>query len=480
MLDLFASVASATGKPLGRRTALARDVTYQPRRPRALLRLRLGKPAWLFGGLIALNAAVFIYHGDPRSRVPSPPDKLPKAGAMAPRAMTGADAGAATFDPSAGIRTPGPVQKVATVGLRQGQTVAQALGGVGVGGPEATAAIASLRQLVDFRRLRPGHTLRARLGGDGGLLSLDVRRGPADQVRAEKQDGGWRAAKVDIPVASVTTVVRGTVQSSLWDAMEAVGEDPRFAIDVAEIFAWDIDFYSDLREGDTFSVVVEKRYADGKFVEYGPISAARFVNEGGTHEAFSHPSPGSDGAALSYYDADGQSLRKQLLKSPLKYGHVTSGFGMRVHPILGYGRAHNGIDYGCPIGTPVQSVGDGRVLRAGWVDGYGNFVEVRHANGWVSEFGHLSRILVRSGQRISQKDVIALTGSTGLSTGPHLHYGLRLNGGFVDPSRQKFERGQPLSGDEKRRFSDGIARLRGELDDGRIAHGGVASEAEEG
>lgn len=456
---------------------LARDVTYQPRRPTERARLRLSKRAWLVLALLAVNVAVFVHYGDPRSRLPPPRnDRGPRAGAVAPRGARAAADGTWTYDTAAGVRTPGPVQKVTTVGLRQGQTVAQALSVIGVAAPELTAALESLRNVVDFRRLRPGQTLRARQDGEGGLLSLDVRRGPADQVRTEKQDGEWRAAKVDIPITTITTVVRGEVQSSLWDALVAAGEDPRFAIDVAEIFAWDIDFYSDLRPGDTFAVAVEKRYADGKLVEYGPISAARFINDGVTHEAFLHASSGS---ARSYYDADGQSLRKQLLKSPLKYGQVTSGFGMRVHPVLGYSRAHNGIDFGCPGGTPVQTVGDGRVQRAGWVDGYGNYVEVRHANGWVSEYGHLSRVLVRPGQHVAQKDVVALSGSTGLSTGPHLHYGLRLNGTFVDPSRQKFERGQPLAGEERKAFIDEVQKLRAELDDRRIA-GRAPAEAEEG
>lgn len=455
---------------------MARDVTYQPRRPSERPRLRLSKRAWLVLTLLAINVAVFVHYGDPRSRLPPPrSDKPPRAGAVAPRGARTAADGTWTFDPAAGARTPGPVQKVTTVGLRPGQTVAQALSVLNVATPELAAALASLRDVVDFRRLRPGHTLRARQDGDGGLLSLDVRRGPADQVRTEKQQGEWRAAKVDIPITTVTTVVRGEVRSSLWDAMVAAGEDPRFAIDVAEIFAWDLDFYSDLRPGDSFAVAVEKRYAEGKFVEYGPVSAARFINDGVTHEAFLHAAAGSH----SYYDADGQSLRKQLLKSPLKYGQVTSGFGMRVHPVLGYGRAHNGIDFGCPHGTPVQTVGDGRVQRAGWVDGYGNFVEVRHANGWTSEYGHLSRVLVHPGQRVSQKDVVALSGSSGLSTGPHLHYGLRQGGTFVDPSRQKFERGQPLVGDLRKAFLEEVQKLRTELDDQRIA-GRVPAEAEEG
>ena len=460
---------------------MTHDVTYQPRRPPERAPFHLSKRTWLFLGLLAINAAVFIYYGDPRTRLPPPQaDKAAKPSPTPARsARTGAD-GSAALDPTAGIRTPGPVQKVTTVGLRPGQNVAQALLGAGIAAPEVTAAVASLSSLVDFRRLKPGHELRARLDAGGSLLSLDVRRGPADQIRTEKQDSAWRAARLDIPVNTVRTVVRGQVQSSLWEAMEQSGEDPRLAIDVADIFAWDIDFYTDLHPGDSFVIVVDKCYVEGKFVSYGPIAAARFVTDGTRHEAFLHHGQGSAAAIASYFDADGQSLRKQLLKSPLKYGHITSGFGMRVHPILGYSRAHNGIDYGAPVGTQVWAVGDGRVTKAGWVDGYGNYVELHHANGWESEYGHLSRILVHTGQRIGQKDVIALSGSTGLSTGPHLHYGLKLNGHFVDPSRQKFERAKPLDGEEKQRFDEEVRRLRGELDDGRIAHWRLPGEAQKG
>jgi murein DD-endopeptidase MepM/ murein hydrolase activator NlpD len=460
---------------------LARDVTYQPRTSPDRPRFRLSRRSWIFIALVAVNVAVVVYYGDPRRRLPPPRnDKPAKVGTLAPRAPQAAPDGTWTPDPTAGTRTPGPVQKVTTVGLRPGQTVAQALTGAGLAPTDVSAAITSLRDIVDFRRLRPGHTLRARQDGDGALLSLDVRRGPAEQYRAEKAEGAWRAARVDIQITTVATLVRGEVRSSLWEAMEASGEDPRLAIDVAEIFAWDIDFYSDLRPGDSFVVAVEKRYVDGKFLEYGAISAGRFVNDGVKHEAFAHATKSPDGQVLSYYDADGQSLRKQLLKSPLKYGHVTSGFGMRVHPILGYSRAHNGIDYGCPPGTPVQSVGDGRVTRAGWVEGYGNYLEIRHANGWASEYAHLSRVLVRPGQRVSQKDVVALTGNSGLSTGPHLHYGLKLNGAFANPASQKFERGQPLAGEEKARFLEEVTRLRAQLDDGRVASSPIADPTQEG
>lgn len=445
---------------------MPRDVTYQPRNPGDRVRIRSSKRAWLFIGLLAVNAAVFIYHGDPRDRLPAPDAGKPRKAAVVPeRGSELALDGTWVYDPTAGLRSPGPVHEVKTVGLRSGQTVAQALLGAGVAMGDINAAIESARGLVDFRRLRPGDTFRARLGAEGGLLALDIRRGPADQVRAELRDGVWHAAKLDIPIDTVTALVHGEVESSLWDAMEATGEDPRLAIEVAEIFAWDVDFYSDVHPGDTFTVLIDKRYANGKLVDYGPIYAARFMSSGESHEAFRHES----GATSAYYDANGKSLRKQLLKSPLKYGHVTSGFGRRVHPVLGYSRAHNGIDYRAPIGTPVLAVGDGRVVRAGRLGGYGNYVQLRHANGWVSEYAHLSRILVRTGQRISQKDVIALSGNTGLSTGPHVHYGLTYHGKIVNPASQKFDRGEPLEGAAKEGFLAEVERLRGALEPAQIA-----------
>ncbi len=444
---------------------MTHDVTFQPRRAPKTRRWRVRGGLLIFLGLLGANLGVFIHYGDPRAHLPAPQvvssEPAPEVEAPAP--------------PPVEVAVPAP--KETRLSVARGQTVAQALFALGVPVQDSERALASLQGLVDFRRLPAGHMLAVTQAQDGALSAVQIERSVVDKVRAERDGETWRALRVEVPVTSAAVIVRGEIETSLWEAMVTAGEDPRLAVDIAEIFAWDIDFYSDVQKGDSFAVKVEKRYVDGQLVSYGAIFAARFVCGGTRHEAFAHV---PEGGAVSYYDGDGKSLRKQLLKSPLKFGNVTSSFGMRRHPILGYSRAHNGIDYGVPTGTPVWAVGDARVLTAGWRNGYGKYVELRHTNGWVSEYGHLSRVLVRAGQKVSQKDVIARTGSTGLSTGPHLHYGLKHHGKFVNPAAQKFARGAELLGEERRRFLEGARRLQAELDDGRVAGMGSAEATSSG
>ncbi|MBC7793978.1 MAG: M23 family metallopeptidase, partial [Clostridia bacterium] len=189
--------------------------------------------------------------------------------------------------------------------------------------------------------------------------------------------------------------------------------------------------------------------------------------DGDLHRAFYFKAKNGTG----YFADNGESCRKILLKMPLQYGRMTSGFGSRHHPVLGYTRTHNGVDYGVPVGTQVWSVGDGRVVKAGHGNGFGNVVEVSHANGWISQYAHLSAVAVKVGQHVSQKQVIAKSGNTGMSTGPHLHYGLKRNNGYVDPAAQKFDRAESLKGAELAAFKHEVEKLSSELD--RISVAGL-------
>ncbi len=446
----------------------------------------------------AVNVAVFLYHGDPRERakaiVPQP------ASAESPRreratqrraeakdqrlpAVVWADAAAfADFystpvlvaadpevepwalpgiDPLLGVRTPGPEQRVEIVQLRSGQTVAAALANIGAAPQELATAITALQSLVDFRRLRAGQTLKARLDDGGRLLALSIHQSIAESVEATRTGDVFKAQKIDVPIETVVANVSGTVNSTLWEAIAGRGEEPELIADFADVFAWEVDFFRDVRVGDSYRMLVEKRYARGKLVSYGRILAAEYVNDGSSHRVFYHSSTSGTGG---YYGATGESAKKLLLKMPLQYGRMTSGFGSRHHPVLGYTRAHNGVDYGVPVGTPVWSVGDGRVVKAGWGNGFGNLVEIAHSNGWISQYAHLSSIGVRVGQHVTQKMTIARSGNTGLSSGPHLHYGLKQHTRYVNPAAQKFERAEPLKGAELQAFKLEIERLSAELD----------------
>jgi murein DD-endopeptidase MepM/ murein hydrolase activator NlpD len=234
-------------------------------------------------------------------------------------------------------------------------------------------------------------------------------------------------------LSASTQLASGTIQSSLFAATDEAKIPDTVAVQLAEIFSGDIDFHRALRKGDRFSVVYETLEGDGEPLRSGRVLSAEFVNNGKTHQAmwFQEPAAQTKGA---YYTMDGQSLHRAFLASPMAFSRVTSGFKMRLHPILQTMRAHLGIDYGAPTGTPVRTVGNGVVEFAGVQNGYGNVVIVRHSNQNVTVYAHLSRIDVRKGQSVDQGQKIGAVGSTGWATGPHLHFEFRVNGQHKDPS----------------------------------------------
>jgi murein DD-endopeptidase MepM/ murein hydrolase activator NlpD len=239
-----------------------------------------------------------------------------------------------------------------------------------------------------------------------------------------------------IPKLVTVVAVEGEINretNSLTEAIDKAGERIDLALGLADVYSGEIDFNSDLQPGDRFRVLVERQTRDGRLAGYGPILAAEFVNSGRTLKAIRFtPEGGSPG----YYDENGRSMKRFFLKSPLKFEpRITSRFSSsRRHPILGYARAHNGVDYYAPTGAPVNSVAPGVVTMAGWTAGGGRTVKVRHPNGYETEYLHLSSIAVRSGARVGQGDLVGRVGMTGLATGPHLHYGMKKNGRYVNPT----------------------------------------------
>ena len=420
----------------------------------AAARAPTGVGAWVQHvgtGLAALAVSLVLQHlGGPSA---------PKLGPAVPsQVLLGNEVGqeaASSFNLLLGGRTPGIVQRVERLSLEAGETLGSALLGHGLAEEDVRGALDSLAGSLDFRRMRPGDVLTLRFDATDRLVSLDIFRGPLEQFHTERAGPTWIGRRVVVQVDTVVVGVHGQVRTSLWAALLAAGEDGRLVAELVDIFAYAIDFYSEVRPADAFGLLVEKRYVGGHFIGYGTVFAAEFSTGSLPHRAFAFQA--SDGH-VSYYDEHGSAMRRQLLKAPLKYAPVTSGFGVRRHPILGYTRNHNGVDYGVPVGTPVWSVGDGHVIYAGWGNGFGKLVEVAHPNGWVSQYAHLSRIMVRSGQRLRQRDVVGLVGMTGLSTGPHLHYGLKKNGRYVNVLKQRFERSEPLVGVARDQFLPQVAR----------------------
>lgn len=260
----------------------------------------------------------------------------------------------------------------------------------------------------------------------------------------DRTETGFSARLQTIEYDVERTVVRGEITSSLFQAIAATGENPDLAVHLATIFGSEINFIKDLRKGDSFIMVVEKRFRDGEFRNYGRVKAARFINEGKAYEGYLYA---SESGASRYFNSKGESLAKTLLKAPLSFTRVTSGYSMgRKHPVYFDKRPHQGVDYGAPTGTPVKAVGDGLVNKAGWGNGFGNMVILRHEGGLESMYSHLSGFAkgMRAGTRVRQGQVIAYVGSTGVSTGPHLDFRLKQNGRYVNPTKFVAPRGNPV------------------------------------
>ncbi len=256
-------------------------------------------------------------------------------------------------------------------------------------------------------------------------------------------------------------VASAEIESSLFSSVMDIGEQDQLALDLAEVFSSDIDFNTDIQKGDSFRVLVEKKYLDGRFTKYGAILAAAMVNQ--KKQLLGYRFEDENGKP-AYYDPDGKALKRSFLKSPLKYARITSRFSRRrYHPILKVVRPHLGVDYAAPIGTPVQAVGAGVIVSAGRSGANGKMVRIRHAGGYETMYLHLSRISVRSGTRVSQGEVIGNVGSTGLSTGPHLDFRILRHGVAVNPTKVIFPPGKPVSPDQFDRFAALRDKLNYEL-----------------
>jgi murein DD-endopeptidase MepM/ murein hydrolase activator NlpD len=283
---------------------------------------------------------------------------------------------------------------------------------------------------------RAGRSVSVQVSGEQALTRLSARWTVDDSATyqrmvIERQNGLLTSRMETLPLQATTRLASGTIRSSLFAATDDANIPDAVAVQLAEIFSGDIDFIRALRKGDRFSVVYESLEADGEQIRSGRVLSADFVNNGKAFSAVWFHEPGAPKG--QYYALDGNSLRKAFLASPLEFSRMTSGFGGRMHPIAKQFRMHNGVDYAAPTGTPIRSVGDGVVEFAGVQRGYGNVVEIAHRDGKSTLFAHMSRIDVRKGQRVSQGDWIGAVGSTGWSTGPHLHFEFRVNGVHHDP-----------------------------------------------
>jgi hypothetical protein len=301
----------------------------------------------------------------------------------------------------------------------------------------------ALNGKLDLRKCLPGdsYTLVATLDT---VLSFEYQKGMSEKCQVARENGELLASVEPLQFNCVVKSLSGEIQSSLWESMIDRCQTPELIMKFTEVLEWEIDFLTEPRKGDTFRLLFEEYHKDGRFVKYGDILAAEYTLGDETHQSVLYTSP--DGGK-GYYDPSGRSSRKAFLKSPLNYRRISSRFSYhRFHPVFKRYQPHLGVDYAAPAGTPVVSSGDGTVTFAGWKKGFGRIVEIRHTNGFVTSYGHLSRFAkgIRAGVRVEQKQLIGYVGSTGASTGPHLDYRVKVNGRYVNPLRMVAPPAEPV------------------------------------
>lgn len=320
--------------------------------------------------------------------------------------------------------------------------------------------VRSARPIYDLARLSVGNAFDLTVGAEG-LLGFSYVIDELRTLQVQRNGDGLEAQLLTKSYETRTESAAGVITSSLFGAVEEAGEEPQLAIDLAQIFEWDVDFNTELQRGDSFRVVVEKMYLDGAFARYGPILSAELLRGPRVIRAVRFEGKGRP----EYYTPEGVPLRKTFLRSPLKFSRISSRFSKaRFHPILKRFRPHLGVDYAAPSGTPVRAAADGVVLRAGWHGGYGKTVKLRHARGIQTLYGHLSRIHVKVGQRVEQGELIGNVGTTGLSTAPHLDYRTIRDGVFVNPLTIQPPPPEPLSAALRPAFEEVRSRLIAQLE----------------
>lgn len=330
---------------------------------------------------------------------------------------------------------------------------------------ETDQAVKAASSVYSLSRLIPGHLFSVERDSDTQRVNrffYDIDE--ESRLVVERTNDGF-TARVDVFEFDTKLVkVSGTIRSSLFEAMADAGESANLAVRLAEVFSHQINFVNEVQEGDTFEMVVEKKYLGDDFRRYGDIVAARFVNDGKTFEAFRFT---DQKGRAHYFAADGSSLETEFLKAPLNFTRVSSGYTMhRRHPIFGKVRPHQGVDYAAPRGTPVKALGAGSVVFKGWKSGYGNTLVIRHGGGIETQYAHLSRFAssLRVGQKVAQGEVVAFVGATGTATGPHLDFRVMKNGRFVHPDSLSGARSAPVSKADRQRFMQTVASARSLLD----------------
>ena len=361
--------------------------------------------------------------------------------------------------PSADVVLSEPPVEVEKIIVPAGQTITDLLTTRGLSVARVLSIRNQVKPVYDLARIPAGRELRLLKQENqliGLQLDLDAERYLDINLRPEQVT----ARIVNYPVQKQLVLIEGIIEDSLISAVNKAGEQDLLALMLADIFGWQIDFYIDLRKGDAFRLLVEKKYINGRFSSYEQIQAAYFFNQGRLYEAYRFTNP--DSGQTDYFDSRGNSLRREFLKSPLKYTRISSRFSMRrLHPIRKIYRPHYGVDFAAPVGTPVQATADGVVTFAGWNGGAGRMVKIKHSHSYETMYLHLSRLGpgIYQGARVKGGQIIGYVGSSGESTGPHLDYRLIYHGQYVNPLSWKFQPAEPLKEKYRDEFKQQVSNL---------------------
>jgi len=428
--------------------AVASSPTPEKRRRPALSARGSTRLIVLLAGLTAVNVFVFYFRGDPKVRTSMEPASLhrsivdDKTHQIQSIAETAGGAQPVVPSPSEPSE-PDNQSRVIEGEFGKTDNLSSVLAREGFGDVALTVS-AALAKVVDPKTIWPGHKYALSFDDAGLPERMEYRPTPIVTVVVLRQpDSTWVASKHEKPVEVRVQNVGGRIDSSLYGSVQNAGESPALVAMLVDLFAWDLNFYTDQHPGDHWKVVVEKRFLEGHFQGYGHVLAAEYGGKVGRFRAFRYV----EGKRDSYFDEKGQAISKSFLKTPLRYVRVSSKFDLkRFHPVLHMTRAHLGIDYAAPTGTPIWAAANGTVVEAGMKRGSGNTIVLRHEGGYSSRYYHLSKFAkgLVAGRRVEQKQVIGFVGTTGLSTGAHLHFGLTLNGAYVDPMKVKGMRANPV------------------------------------
>ena len=352
-----------------------------------------------------------------------------------------------------------------------GETLKQSLLRLGLAPAEAEQAVRMMGDAFDTVNIKAGLAFQAAVArpldqrGPVRLIGLQLRTGPATAISLSRTfDGALRLRQTEEAIKRETAVAQGRMEGSLYASALTAGATPELTAQVVKLFAHKLDFSRDIHPDDEFRMVFDREVTDaGRAIQTGDLLYAEIGAKGQTTRFYRFKEPGAPEA--QYFDETGKNIRGFLLRTPLDGARVTSGFGLRLHPILGFTRMHTGIDFGAPVGTPVFAAGDGVVKEARWAGGYGRWLEIQHNGEWATGYGHLSGWAVHPGERVHQGEVVAYVGSTGRSTGPHLHYEVIFDGQKINPTGAKVPQGTVLGGRELVAFDAEKAKIDALLKD---------------